>query len=56
MKHYKKMPYPELIREHEHLVKVLSTSKSPAIQRLHHAQKKELMEYKRDYNKLRRRA
>jgi hypothetical protein len=54
MTHYKKMPYPELIREHEHLVKVLGKSKSPAIQRVYHAQKKELAEYKKDYDRLRR--
>ena len=51
MKHYKKMPYKELIKEHEHLVKTLSKSKSPAIRRLYKAQKKELTEYKIEYNK-----
>jgi hypothetical protein len=51
MKHYRKMPYKELIKEHEHLVKALSKSKSPTLRRLYKAQKKELAEYKRDYSK-----
>ena len=55
MTHYKKMSYPELIREHEKLTRTLSKSKSPAIHKLYKAQKKELTKYKMDYNKIKRR-
>jgi hypothetical protein len=51
MTHYKRMSYPELIREHKHLVAVLSKSRSPAIRRLYRAQKKELGEYIKEYKK-----
>ena len=54
MVHYRKMSYPSLIKEHEQLVRTLSTSKKPAIRRLYHAQKRELAEYKHDYNKIKK--
>ena len=51
MTHYKRMSYPELIREHKHLTRVLSHSKSPSIHRLYLAQKKELKEYIEEYER-----
>jgi cytoplasmic iron level regulating protein YaaA (DUF328/UPF0246 family) len=55
MTHYRKMSYPELIREHQKLVKILGKSRTPAIKKLRHAQKKELEEYIADYNKIKKR-
>ena len=55
----KSMPYPELIKEHEGLVRILArairTKNVSGIKRLHKDQLKELREYKEDYSKAKRR-
>ncbi len=55
MTHYRKMSYPELIREHRKIVNILGKSRTPAIRKLAHQQKKELEEYITDYNKIKKR-
>jgi len=55
----KSMPYPDLIAEHEGLVRVLAraikSGRISGIKKLHKDQLKELREYKEDYQKAKRR-
>lgn len=55
----KAMPYPDLIAEHEGLVRILAraikSGRMSGIKRLHKDQLKELREYKEDYQKAKRR-
>ena len=49
---YKKMSYPDLIAEHEDLVKVLKSGDKKAIAKIAKEQEKELKEYKEEYKRL----